>query len=204
MPMGMITSVKEMLGLASKKEYPTPAEIRKEQMKLNILEEKHIQDIRRYKRQWKKLYTEGFDKDIYEKKALARKMDRIETLIAKSDIELSKIDIALKTLQKIESVLDKGQQIFKGGLWDRIQNTISFNELAEKIAEEKSSEREILSQMAEIANISEASVLDAINQIEETDLEALWPSIPRGEEELEDVLKKNVAAKVKSREISAT
>jgi len=202
--MGMITSVKEMLGLASKKEYPTPAEIRKEQMKLNILEEKHIQDIRRYKRQWKKLYTEGFDKDIYEKKALARKMDRIETLIAKSDIELSKIDIALKTLQKIESVLDKGQQIFKGGLWDRIQNTISFNELAEKIAEEKSSEREILSQMAEIANISEASVLDAINQIEETDLEALWPSIPRGEEELEDVLKKNVAAKVKSREISAT
>jgi len=131
-------------------------------------------------------------------------MDRIETLIAKSDIELSKIDIALKTLQKIESVLDKGQQIFKGGLWDRIQNTISFNELAEKIAEEKSSEREILSQMAEIANISEASVLDAINQIEETDLEALWPSIPRGEEELEDVLKKNVAAKVKSREISAT
>jgi len=32
MPMGMITSVKEMLGLASKKEYPTPAEIRKEQM----------------------------------------------------------------------------------------------------------------------------------------------------------------------------
>ncbi len=201
--MGMVMSIKKMIGLAPKEKYPTPEEIRKEKMRLSILEENHIQDIRRYKVQWKKMHNDGFERDIYEKRALARKMNRIETDIAKSDIELSKIDIALKALEKIEMILNKGQQIFKGEFWVKVQKNMSFDKLIDMVTEEKASEKEILTQMARIANISESSVLDAINQLDDTDLDELWPSIPRGEVELDDVLKKKVDAKIKGFEISA-
>ncbi|MBK5190390.1 MAG: hypothetical protein JJE19_02705, partial [Methanosarcinales archaeon] len=92
-------------------------------------EEQAIPALRRLKDKWKKLYEEGKDKDKYERRALLRQMNRIEGDIAKKDLELAKIDLGIRSVDKMDSILSKGKEIFKGEFWNKIEGTLTSEKL---------------------------------------------------------------------------
>ena len=196
--MGIVESLKGTLGFGQK--IPKVEEVQKERMRLSMKEEQAIPELRRLKDKWKKLYEEGKKKDRYEQRALLRQMKRIEGDIAKKDLELAKVDLGIRSLDKMESILSKGKEIFKGEFWNKIEGTLTSEKLMDIMVEENFNEKRVLTKLGEIANISDKHVLDAIDQLPDEEVEEVW-----GKEietaELEGILDKKIEAQKKSLEI---
>ena len=163
-------------------------------------EEQAIPALRRLKDKWKKLYEEGKDKDKYERRALLRQMNRIEGDIAKKDLELAKIDLGIRSVDKMDSILSKGKEIFKGEFWNKIEGTLTSEKLMDIMVEENFNERRVLTKLGEIAKVSDKHVLDAIDQLPDEELDAVWGKEIETEE-LDEILDKKIEAQKKSLEI---
>jgi hypothetical protein len=196
--MGIVESLKGTLGFGPR--VPKVEEVQKERMRLSMKEEQAIPELRRLKDKWKKLYEEGKKKDRYEQRALLRQMKRIEGDIAKKDLELAKVDLGIRSLDKMESILSKGKEIFKGEFWNKIEGTLTSEKLMDIMVEENFNEKRVLTKLGEIANISDKHVLDAIDQLPDEEVEEVW-----GKEietaELDGILDKKIEAQKKSLEI---
>ena len=196
--MGIVESLKETLGFGTK--VPKVEEVQKERMRLSMKEEQAIPELRKSKEKWKKLYDEGKDKDRYERRALLRQMNRIEGEIATKDLELAKVDLGIRALDKMNSILSKGKEIFKGEFWNKIEGTLTSERLMNIMVEENFNEKRVLTKIGEIAKISDKHVLDAIDQLPDEEVEAVW-----GKEietkELDEILDKKIEEKKRSLEI---
>jgi hypothetical protein len=196
--MGIVESLKETLGFGPK--IPKVEEVEKERMRLSMKEEQAIPELRRLKEKWKKLYEEGKDKDRYERRALLRQMNRIEGEIAAKDLELAKIDLGIRAMDKMNSILSKGKEIFKGEFWHKIEGTLTSVKLMDIMVEENFNEKQVLRRLGEIAKISDKHVLDAIDQLPDEEVEAVW-----GKEietkELDEILDRKIEEKKRSLEI---
>jgi hypothetical protein len=196
--MGIVESLKGTLGFGPK--LPKVVEVQKERMRLSMKEEQAIRELRKQKEKWKKLYEEGKDKDKYERRALLRQMNRIEGEIAKKDLELAKIDLGIRSVDKMDSILSKGKEIFKGEFWTKIEGTLTSEKLMDIMVEENFNEKRILTKVGEIANISDKHVLDAIDQLPDVDVDEVWGKDIETEE-LDVILDKKIEAQKKSLEI---
>ena len=196
--MGIVESLKGTLGFGPK--LPKVEEVQKERMRLSMKEEQAIRELRKQKEKWKKLYEEGKDKDKYERRALLRQMNRIEGEIAKKDLELAKIDLGIRSVDKMDSILSKGKEIFKGEFWTKIEGTLTSEKLMDIMVEENFNEKRILTKVGEIANISDKHVLDAIDQLPDVDVDEVWGKEIETEE-LDVILDKKIEAQKKSLEI---
>jgi len=196
--MGMLESLKETLGFGAR--IPKVEEVQKERMRLSMKEEQAIPELRRLKEKWKKLYEEGKDKDKYERRALLRQMNRIEGEIAARDLELAKIDLGIRALDKMNSILSKGREIFKGEFWNKIEGTLTSEKLMDIMVEENFNEKRVLTKLGEIAKISDKHVLDAIDQLPDDEVEAVWGKEIETEE-LDEILDKKIEDKKRSLEI---
>jgi len=196
--MGLLESLKETLGFGAK--VPKVEEVEKERMRLSMKEEQAIPELRKSKDKWKKLYEEGKDKDRYERRALLRQMNRIEGEIAAKDLELAKVDLGIRALDKMNSILSKGKEIFKGEFWNKIEGTLTSEKLMDIMVEENFNEKRVLTKIGEIAKISDKHVLDAIDQLPDEEVEAVW-----GKEietkELDEILDRKIEEKKRSLEI---
>ena len=196
--MGIVESLKGTLGFGQK--IPKVEEVQKERMRLSMKEEQAIPELRRLKDKWKKLYEEGKKKDKYEQRALLRQMKRIESDIAKKDLELAKVDLGIRAVDRMEPILSKGKEIFKGEFWNKIEGTLTSEKLMDIMVEENYNEKRVLTKLGEIANINDKHVLDAIDQLPDEEVEAVW-----GKEietkELDEILDKKIEAQKKSLEI---
>lgn len=196
--MGIVESLKGTLGFGPK--LPKVEEVQKERMRLSMKEEQAIPELRRLKDKWKKLYEEGKKKDKYEQRALLRQMKRIEGDIAKKDLELAKIDLGIRSVDRMDSILSKGKEIFKGEFWNKIEGTLTSEKLMDIMVEENYNEKQVLSRLGEIANISDKHVLDAIDQLPDEEVEGIWGKEIETEE-LDGILDKKIEAQKKSLEI---
>ena len=196
--MGMLESLKETLGFGAR--IPKVEEVQKERMRLSMKEEQAIPELRRLKEKWKKLYEEGKDKDKYERRALLRQMNRIESEIAAKDLELAKIDLGIRALDKMNSILSKGREIFKGEFWNKIEGTLTSEKLMDIMVEENFNEKRVLAKLGEIAKISDKHVLDAIDQLPDEEIEEVWGKEIETEE-LDEILDKKIEEKKRSLEI---
>jgi len=196
--MGMLESLKETLGFGAR--IPKVEEVQKERMRLSMKEEQAIPELRRLKEKWKKLYEEGKDKDKYERRALLRQMNRIESEIAAKDLELAKIDLGIRALDKMNSILSKGKEIFKDEFWNKIEGTLTSEKLMDIMVEENFNEKRVLTKLGEIAKISDKHVLDAIDQLPDDEVEAVWGKEIETEE-LDEILDKKIEEKKRSLEI---
>ncbi len=196
--MGMLESLKETLGFGAR--IPKVEEVQKERMRLSMKEEQAIPELRRLKEKWKKLYEEGKDKDKYERRALLRQMNRIEGEIAKKDMELAKIDLGIRALDKMNSILSKGREIFKSEFWNKIEGTLTSEKLMDIMVEENFNEKRVLAKLGEIAKISDKHVLDAIDQLPDEEIEEVWGKEIETEE-LDEILDKKIEEKKRSLEI---
>ena len=196
--MGMLESLKETLGFGAR--IPKVEEVQKERMRLSMKEEQAIPELRRLKEKWKKLYEEGKDKDKYERRALLRQMNRIESEIATKDLELAKIDLGIRALDKMNSILSKGKEIFKDEFWNKIEGTLTSEKLMDIMVEENFNEKWVLTKLGEIAKISDKHVLDAIDQLPDDEVEAVWGKEIETEE-LDEILDKKIEEKKRSLEI---
>ncbi|MBE0516647.1 MAG: hypothetical protein IBX41_04545 [Methanophagales archaeon] len=196
--MGLLESLKETLGFGAK--VPKVEDVQKERMRLSMKEEQAIPELRKLKDKWKKLYEEGKEKDRYERRALLRQMNRIEGEIATKDLELAKVDLGIRALDKMNSILSKGKEIFKGEFWNKIEGTLTSERLMDIMVEENFNEKQVLKRLGEVAKISDKHVLDAIDQLPDEEIEAVW-----GKEietkELDEILDKKIEEKKKSLEI---
>ena len=196
--MGMLESLKQTLGFGAR--IPKVEEVQKERMRLSMKEEQAIPELRRLKEKWKKLYEEGKDKDKYERRALLRQMNRIEGEIATKDLELAKIDLGIRALDKMVSILSKGREIFRGEFWNKIEGTLTSEKLMDIMVEENFNEKRVLTKLGEIAKISDKHVLDAIDQLPDDEVEAVWGKEIETEE-LDEILDKKIEEKKRSLEI---
>ncbi|MHC1610599.1 MAG: hypothetical protein ACXQTW_03200 [Candidatus Methanospirareceae archaeon] len=196
--MGMLESLKETLGFGAR--IPKVEEVQKERMRLSMKEEQAIPELRRLKEKWKKLYEEGKDKDKYERRALLRQMNRIEGEIATKDLELAKIDLGIRALDKMNSILSKGREIFRGEFWNKIEGTLTSEKLMDIMVEENFNEKRVLTKLGEIAKISDKHVLDAIDQLPDEEIEEVWGKEIETEE-LDEILDKKIEDKKRSLEI---
>lgn len=196
--MGIVEGLKETLGFGAK--VPKVEEVEKERMRLSMKEEQAIPELRKLKDKWKKLYEEGKDKDRYERRALLRQMNRIEGEIATKDLELAKVDLGIRALDKMNSILSKGKEIFKGEFWNKIEGTLTSEKLMDIMVAENFNEKRVLTKIGEVAKISDKHVLDAIDQLPDVELDAVW-----GKEietkELDEILDKKIEEKKRSLEI---
>jgi len=196
--MGIVESLKGTLGFGAK--VPKVEEVQKERMRLSMKEEQAIPELRKSKDKWKKLYEEGKDKDRYERRALLRQMNRIEGEIATKDLELAKVDLGIRALDKMNSILSKGKEIFKGEFWNKIEGTLTSEKLMDIMVAENFNEKRVLTKIGEIAKISDKHVLDAIDQLPDEEVEAVW-----GKEietkELDEILDQKIEDKKRSLEI---
>ena len=196
--MGIVESLRETLGFGAR--VPKVEEVQKERMRLSMKEEQAIPELRKLKDKWKKLYEEGKDKDRYERRALLRQMNRIEGEIATKDLELAKVDLGIRALDKMNSILSKGKEIFKGEFWNKIEGTLTSEKLMNIMVEENFNEKRVLTKIGEIAKISDKHVLDAIDQLPDEELDAVWgKEIETGE--LDEILDKKIEEKKRSLEI---
>jgi hypothetical protein len=196
--MGIVESLKGTLGFGPK--IPKVEEVQKERMRLSMKEEQAIRELRKQKEKWKKLYEEGKDKDKYERRALLRQMNRIEGEIAKKDLELAKIDLGIRSVDKMDSILSKGKEIFKGEFWTKIEGTLTSEKLMDIMVQENFNEKRVLTKVGEIANISDKHVLDAIDQLPDVEVDEVWGKEIETEE-LDVILDKKIEAQKKSLEI---
>ena len=196
--MGMLESLKQTLGFGAR--IPKVEEVQKERMRLSMKEEQAIPELRKLKDKWKKLYEEGKNKDKYERRALLRQMNRIEGEIAKKDMELAKIDLGIRALDKMNSILSKGREIFKGEFWNKIEGTLTSEKLMDIMVEENFNEKRVLTKLGEIAKISDKHVLDAIDQLPDEEIEEVWGKEIETEE-LDEILDKKIEEKKRSLEI---
>ena len=196
--MGIVESLKGTLGFGAR--VPKVEEVEKERMRLSMKEEQAIPELRKSKEKWKKLYEEGKDKDRYERRALLRQMNRIEGEIATKDLELAKVDLGIRALDKMNSILSKGKEIFKGEFWNKIEGTLTSEKLMDIMVAENFNEKRVLTKIGEVANISDKHVLDAIDQLPDEELDAVW-----GKEietkELDEILDQKIEEKKRSLEI---
>ncbi len=160
--MGRLESLKETFGFGAK--LPSEEEIEKERMRLSMKEEQAIAEQRRSKEKWKKLYEEGKDKDKYERRALLRQMNRIEGEIATKDLELAKVDLGIRVLDKMDSILSKGKEIFKGEFWNKIEGTLTSEKLMDIMVAENFNKKRVLKKLSDIANINDKHVQDATSK----------------------------------------
>lgn len=127
-------------------------------------------------------------------------MKRIEGDIAKKDLELAKIDLGIRSLDKMVSILSNGKEIFKGKFWNKIEGTLTSEKLIGIMVAENFNEKQILKRLSEVAKISDKHVLDAIDQLPDEEVEEAW-----GKEietkELDEILDKKIEAQKKSLEI---
>jgi len=195
--MGIVENLKGTLGFGPK--VPKVEEVQKERMRLSMKEEQAIPELRKLKDKWKKLYEEGTKKDKYGQRALLRQMKRIEGDIAKKDLELAKVDLGIRSLDKMDPILSKGKEIFKGEFWNKIEGTLTSEKLMSIMVEENFNEKRVLTKLGEIANINDKHVLDAIDQLPDEEVEEVW-----GKEietkELDEILDKKIEAQKKSLE----
>ena len=196
--MGIVESLKETLGFGAK--VPKVEEVQKERMRLSMKEEQAIPELRKSKEKWKKLYEEGKEKDRYERRALLRQMNRIEGEIAAKDLELAKIDLGIRALDKMNSILSKGKEIFKGEFWNKIEGTLTSEKLMDIMVEENFNEKRVLKRLSDIGKISDKHVLDAIDQLPDEEVEAVWGKEIETEE-LDEILDKKIEEKKRSLEI---
>jgi hypothetical protein len=196
--MGMLESLKETLGFGAK--VPKVEEVQKERMRLSMKEEQAIPELRKLKDKWKKLYEEGKEKDRYERRALLRQMNRIEGEIATKDLELAKVDLGIRALDKMNSILSKGKEIFKGEFWNKIEGTLTSEKLMDIMVAENFNEKRVLTKVGEIAKISDKHVLDAIDQLPDEEVDAVWGKEIETEE-LDEILDKKIEEKKRSLEI---
>jgi hypothetical protein len=196
--MGIVESLKETLGFGAT--VPKVEEVEKERMRLSMKEEQAIPELRKLKDKWKKLYEEGKDKDRYERRALLRQMNRIEGEIAAKDLELAKIDLGIRALDKMNSILSKGKEIFKGEFWNKIEGTLTSERLMDIMVEENFNEKRVLTKLGEVAKISDKHVLDAIDQLPDEEVEAVWGKEIETEE-LDEILDRKIGEKKRSLEI---
>ena len=196
--MGMLGSLKQTLGFGAR--IPKVEEVQKERMRLSMKEEQAIPELRRLKEKWKKLYEEGKDRDKYERRALLRQMNRIESEIAAKDLELAKIDLGIRALDKMNSILSKGREIFRGEFWNKIEGTLTSEKLMDIMVEENFNEKRVLTKLGEIAKISDKHVLDAIDQLPDEEIEEVWGKEIETEE-LDEILDKKIEEKKRSLEI---
>jgi hypothetical protein len=196
--MGIVESLKETLGFGAK--VPKVEEVEKERMRLSMKEEQAIPELRKSKEKWKKLYDEGKDKDRYERRALLRQMNRIEGEIATKDLELAKVDLGIRALDKMNSILSKGKEIFKSEFWNKIEGTLTSEKLMDIMVAENFNEKRVLTKIGEVANISDKHVLDAIDQLPDEELDAVWGKEIETEE-LDEILDKKIEEKKRSLEI---
>jgi len=194
----MLESLKETLRFGAR--IPTVEEVQKERMRLSMKEEQIISELRSLKEKWKKLYEEGKDKDKYERRALLRQMNRIEGEIAKKDLELAKIDLSIRALDKMSSVLSKGRELFKGEFWNKIEGTLTSEKLMDIMVEENFNEKQVLKKLSEIAKMSDKHMLDAIDQLPDEEIEKVWGKEIETEE-LDEILDKKIEEKKRSLEI---
>ena len=196
--MGIVESLKGTLGFGAR--VPKVEEVEKERMRLSMKEEQAIPELRKSKEKWKKLYDEGKDKDRYERRALLRQMNRIEGEIATKDLELAKVDLGIRALDKMNSILSKGKEIFKGEFWNKIEGTLTSEKLMDIMVAENFNEKRVLTKIGEVAKISDKHVLDAIDQLPDEELDAVW-----GKEietkELDEILDQKIEEKKRSLEI---
>jgi hypothetical protein len=193
--MGIVESLKETLGFGAK--IPKVEEVEKERMRLSMKEEQTIPELRKLKDKWKKLYEEGKDKDKYEQSGLLRQMKRVEGDIATKDLELAKIDLGIRALDKIDSILSKGKEIFKGEFWNEIEGTLTSEKLMDVMVDENFNEKRVLTKLGEIAKISDKHVLDAIDQLPDEEIEEVWGKEIKTEE-LNEILDKKIEEKKRS------
>ncbi len=196
--MGIVESLKGTLGFGAK--VPKVEEVQKERLRLSMKEEQAIPELRKLKDKWKKLYEEGKDKDKYEQRALLRQMKRIEGDIAKKDLELAKMDLGIRALDKMDSILSKGKEIFKGEFWTKIEGTLTSEKLMDIMVDENFNEKRVLAKLGEIANISDKHVLDAIDQLPDEEVEEVWGK-EIATEELDEILDTKIEEKKRSLEI---
>ncbi len=196
--MGRLESLKETFGFGAK--LPSEEEIEKERMRLSMKEEQSIPELRKSKDKWKKLYEEGKDKDKYERRALLRQMNRIEDKIATKDLELAKVDLGIRALDKMDSILSKGKEIFKGEFWNKIEGTLTSEKMMDIMVSENFNEKGVLKKVSDIANISDKHVQDEIDQLPDEEVEAVWGKEIETEE-LDGILDKKIKDKKKSLEI---
>lgn len=196
--MGIVESLKGTFGFGAK--VPKAEEVQKERLRLSMKEEQAIPELRKLKDTWKKLYEEGKDKDKYEQRALLRQMKRIEGDIAKKDLELAKMDLGIRALDKMDSILSKGKEIFKGEFWNKIEGTLTSEKLMDIMVDENFNEKRVLAKLGEIANISDKHVLDAIDQLPDEEVEEVWGK-EIATEELDEILDTKIEEKKRSLEI---
>ena len=196
--MGIVESLKGTLGFGAR--VPKVEEVEKERMRLSMKEEQAIPELRKSKEKWKKLYEEGKDKDRYERRALLRQMNRIEGEIATKDLELAKVDLGIRALDKMNSILSKGKEIFKGEFWNKIEGTLTSEKLMDIMVAENFNEKRVLTKISEVAKISDKHVLDAIDQLPDEELDAVWGKEIETEE-LDVILDKKIEEKKRSLEI---
>ena len=196
--MGIVESLKGTFGFGTK--VPKVEEVQKERMRLSMKEEQAIPELRKLKDKWKKLYDEGKDKDRYERRALLRQMNRIEGEIATKDLELAKVDLGIRALDKMNSILSKGKEIFKGEFWNKIEGTLTSEKLMDIMVAENFNEKRVLTKIGEVAKISDKHVLDAIDQLPDEELDAVWGKEIETEE-LDEILDQKIEEKKRSLEI---
>lgn len=198
--MGIVESLKGTVGLGPK--LPKQEELQKERMRLSIMEERGISEIRRLKDKWKKIYKEGGNKDKYEQRALLRQMRRIEGDITKTDLELTKMDLGMRSLDKMGSILSKGKEIFRGEFWRKIEGTLTSDKLMDIMVGANFNEKQALTKLAQIANINDKQILDVIEQVPDEEVGEVWGNeriVEPGE--LDKILDKNIEARKRSLEV---
>ncbi len=196
--MGIVESLKGTLGFGAK--VPKVEEVQKERMRRSMKEEQAIPELRKLKDKWKKLYEEGKGKDKYERRALLRQMNRIEGEIATKDLELAKVDLGIRALDKMDSILSKGKEIFRGEFWNKIEGRLTSEKLMDIMVDENFNEKQVLKRLGEIAKISDKHVLDAIEELPDEEVEEVWGKEIETEE-LDEILDKKIEAQKKKLEI---
>ena len=170
--MGMIDGLKKTLGLGPK--LPTLEDVQKEKLRLRIVGDKTISELRKSKSQWKRLYEEGEGKDKYDRRALLHQMNHLEGEIATKDMEFAKIYLGIRALDKMNSILSKGKEIFKGEFWSTIEGTLTSEKLMDIMVEENFNEKQVLKRLGDVANISDRHVMEAIDQLPDEEVSMIW------------------------------
>ncbi len=92
------------------------------------------------------------------------------------------------------------EETFKGEFWNKIEGTLTSEKLMDIMVAENFNEKRVLTKLGEIGKINDKHVLDAIDQLPDEEVEAVWGKEIETEE-LDEILDKKIEAQKKSLEI---
>lgn len=175
-------------------------DIKAEQRMLEIQERKLETEKEEYEKQSNELFQKAIGRSESEKRTMALKVNNLRRRVMDINTDLDKIYLGQQAMYKLERVIERGRQIFKGPVWDKVFSRISETDLERWLVDKTMDEEAIIAKLEPLAKAGEISPTIRVEDRGVIDILDAMRAVEAGRLETDQAVKNVMKAEEKQKE----